>query len=89
MSKKSQAREAQNYRLEGPRCGNCYHFLSDSVPIKWMVESNDQHFNAGGRFPLYDLTTPANQKETNLRCQIGEFAVKKNACCDQWKDVNE
>lgn len=86
MSKQSQAREEQSYRHEGPRCGTCRHFTSDSVPIKWMVECNDEFVNAGRPAP-YDLTLSCNQKEGNLRCGVGGFAVKKNAHCQRWEEA--
>lgn len=87
MSKQSQAREAQGYRHEGPRCGNCRRFTSDSVPIPWMVETNAKFVEQGKPAP-YDMTLPANTREGNLRCQIGDFAIKKNAYCTQWEDEN-
>lgn len=86
MSKQSKAREEQGYRHEGPRCGTCRHFTSDSVPIKWMVERNDEFVNVG-RLAPYDLTLSCNQKESNLRCGIGGFAVKKNAHCQRWEEA--
>lgn len=87
MSKQSEAREQQGYRQEGPRCGNCRRFTSDSTPIKWMVERNNECVNAGRPAP-YDLTLAANLKESNLRCSIGGFAVKKHGYCNQWEDEN-
>ena len=87
MSKQSKAREEQGYKHEWPRCGTCRRFTSDSVPIKWMVERNDEFVNAGRPAP-YDLTLPANQKEGNLRCSIGGFAVKKMGYCNRYEDEN-
>lgn len=88
MSKQSEAREKQGYKHEGPRCGTCFYFTSDSVPVKWMVEANELR-TAAGQTPHYDLTLPVNRKETNLRCQIGGFAVKKNACCNHYRSEEE
>lgn len=88
MSKQSKAREEQGYKHEGPRCGTCKHFDSEFVPIKWMVERNDEFVNAGRPAP-YDMTLPCNQKEGNLRCSIGGFAVKKMGYCNRYEDENE
>lgn len=88
MSKQSEAKEGQGYSHEGPRCGNCRRFLSDSVPVKWMVEENDKRVEKG-LTPFYDLTLPEHTKEANLRCGIGGFAVKKMGYCKRWEDENE
>ena len=85
MSKVSEAKDQQGYRSIGPRCGNCYFFTSDSQPIAWMVRMNDT-LVAEGRQPHYDMNIPANQRETNLRCQVGGFKVTKHGCCSQWRD---
>lgn len=88
MSKQAKAKEEQGYRLSGPTCSNCRNFASDMVPIKWMAEKNAQ-CTARGESPCYDLSWPANQKETNMRCAIGGFAVKKMAHCNRWEAKDE
>lgn len=85
MSKQAKAKEEQGYRLLGPACGNCRHFTSEMVPIKWMVERNAKLTRQGQALALLDLSLPANQKETNMRCAIGGFAVKKTAYCHSWE----
>lgn len=86
MSKAEQtrAKEYQGYVKSGPSCGNCRHFLSDFVPIKWVVELNEE-FAAKGRPPAYDVTLPANTVEKNMRCGIGGFPVKKTAYRNHWE----
>lgn len=84
MSKQAQARKDQGYTHENPRCGTCRHFTSESLPIKWMVDMNNNEI-AAGRRPYYDMDLPEHRKEGNLRCGIGKFAVKKNAYCLKWE----
>ena len=86
MSKQSDAKKSQEYRIEPLCCASCKHFCSDLVPIKWMVDRNKEYV-AAGRAEPYDLTRPTNLKEGNLRCGIGGFAVKKTACCKLWEEV--
>lgn len=88
MSKQSEAKKAQGYRINAPRCGNCRHFLSDTAPIEWMVRMNDEQVS-NGRAAAYDLDLPQNRREVNLRCGIGKFAVKKTAHCLHWEGGNE
>ena len=83
MSKQSQAKKEQGYRQTGPSCGNCDHFQSEQVPIKWMLEENARNERLG--LPTYyDMKLPANNKESNLRCSIGDFSIKKMAYCLLW-----
>ena len=83
MSKQAQAKKEQGYRQTGPSCGNCAHFQSEQVPIKWMVDENAKS-ELLGLHPCYDLSSPANNKESNLRCSIGDFSIKKTAYCLLW-----
>lgn len=85
MSKQAKAKEEQGYKASGPNCGNCRHFTSEMVPIKWMVERNAE-LARKGQGPGRDLSLPANQKETNMRCVIGGFATKKTAYCSRWEE---
>jgi len=88
MSKQQKAKEEQGYRLPGPSCGNCVRFKSDMTPIKWMVENNEWAKERGVE-PRYDLNSPACQKESNLRCTVGGFAVKKTGYCNLWEGKAE
>lgn len=88
MSKQAKAKEEQGYRLSGPTCGDCRNFASVMVPIKWMADANKKCADRG-EAPSYDLTLSANQKETNMRCAIGGFAVKKMAYCNRWEAKDE
>lgn len=84
MSKQSEAKKQQGYRTEPNTCANCANFSFEMRPIKWMVEEN-KDCEANGRKPRYNIYSPECLKETNLRCGIGGFAVKKNATCNQHK----
>lgn len=84
MSNQSEAKQAQGYCAKGPTCATCAHFTSKFVQISWLVESNEDRI-AQGFEPLYDLALRENQKETNMRCGLGGFAVKKTACCSVWE----
>ncbi len=84
MSKQSEAKQAQGYSPHGPTCGQCQHFQSDFVPFPWMVKRNAERI-ADGMTPQYDLTLPQHQREANLRCGIGGFAVKKAAYCKRYE----
>ena len=84
MSKQAEAKQAQGYSASGPTCSNCHHFTSEIVPINWMVHYNNECV-AKGKDPYYDLTLPVSQKETNMRCAIGGFAIKKTAYRNRWE----
>lgn len=82
MSKQSEAKAEQNYRKTPDTCSNCGNFSSELVPVAWMARSNADN-EAAGYKPRYNLALRASQNETNLRCTLGGFAVKKTATCDQ------
>lgn len=73
MSKQSDAKAAQGYRLEASTCSNCHHYRSD------LIEKSYGAFNG-----LHTWT-----EEKNKRCSIGLFAVKKTATCDRWAAADQ
>lgn len=76
MSNRSEAKIRQEYTVDSPKCSNCKHFVSSAKPISWMLAENQKR-----GFERYDLTQPQNRVETDLRCNVGGFAVKKTAFC--------
>jgi hypothetical protein len=78
-SKQTLAREAQGYATTPKNCGNCAHRKSERTLPAWMVEANSRHAR------LY--TIELHGRETNLRCGIGGFAIKKTASCLKWSGV--
>jgi len=77
MSKQSVAKEKQNYCAKPvpQTCANCKH-----------LTQNFYHYTANGtRIEGKNPDTEKYARPTysdNLRCGIGEFAVKKTATCD-------
>ena len=67
MSEQKTAKDDQRYREQPDTCANCGHFQSDMV--------DDSYTDWMGN-PVEFF------RETNLRCSIGGFAVKKTATCD-------
>ena len=67
MSKQSQAKQDQHYRMKADACLNCAHFCSD------QIEKTYDAWNGKRAWIV----------EKNLRCGIGGFAVKKSATCDR------
>jgi len=58
-------------------CVNCKHYLFEMKLPAWMRESNE-NFLANGRRPPYGESC---KNESNRRCGIGKFAIKKSATC--------
>lgn len=69
MSKQSEAKEQQNYRLKPNCCSNCEYYKCDIVGRKY--QALDQ---------LYTWNV-----EKNKHCLLGDFVTKKSAVCDMHK----
>lgn len=65
-SRQADAKEAQNYRAYPNCCMNCTHFTCDKVEKQYETRRAIQVWT----------------EDKNLRCSIGNFAVKKLAVCD-------
>lgn len=81
MSKQSDAKASQGYQDKPvpPTCGNCRGLKSDRILPEWMEREN-QHGRSFGRVALWSVD--ASGVEKNLRCGLGNFAVKKSATCN-------
>lgn len=75
MSKQSEAKAAQGYTTEKHNCGNCACLEFDMKVPNWMVKQ-------GGYSEAF---LKRNAHETNRRCGLGGFAIKKTATCQQWR----
>jgi hypothetical protein len=74
MSKQSEAKAKQAY-VEKPlprTCSTCAHLTVDLELPAWMKKAG-----------CYDHD-PRYLVETNRRCSIGGFAVKRTATCQLW-----
>ena len=70
MSKQSEAKSRQGY-VDKPVpqiCKNCIRFLFDRVQTHEPTEWNKNGF----------------WQDKNLRCRLGDFAVKKTATCGEF-----
>lgn len=72
MSKQSEAKAAQGYSELPSNCGNCQHRTFKMAPPAWMVKSGDRRATVKEYF-----------NESQSRCGLGGFAVKKTASCGQ------
>ena len=81
MSKQSDCKKIQGYipRAIPSLCSNCNHFRFDMELPAWMVESNKR--TAGIGIPAFGDEC---KRQKNMRCGIGEFAVKKTGVCAIW-----
>jgi hypothetical protein len=79
MSKQSEAKAAQGYdpKPEPSTCGNCGHFQCDMTLPTWMARENEV-------LSVSNKWGPEHKRETNLRCGLGGFAVKKSATCKKF-----
>lgn len=68
MSKQSEAKLNQNYRLTPNTCGNCTYYKRDAVEKRYE----------GWSGPIVWV------EEKNKRCGVGGFAVNKTATCDRY-----
>ena len=75
MSKQSEAKMRQGYTTEVKNCSNCANYSSDRKLPAWMVGNSTYEDNAH----RYEV-------ESNVRCGLGGFAIKKTASCEQYKD---
>lgn len=76
MSKQSEAKVAQGYidKAIPQTCGTCVHMQLDLELPKWMQKQ--------GGSAVWD---DKYKQETNLRCGIGGFAIKKMGTCQHWR----
>lgn len=76
MSKQSEAKEKQGYTPKAiPQvCGNCAHFQSEMKHPTWMKPGIHDHY----------LQDPSCAVESDLRCGIGSFAIKKMGTYNEW-----
>lgn len=91
VSKVQQAKDACGYTHAPvlPVCGTCQHFCSDMKPVAWVVKE----IEAKGKTSVYGVGTFSRaedlpdslRKETDMRCGLHGFAVKKmGACKTSW-----
>jgi hypothetical protein len=75
MSKQSEAKERQGYNPNPTQeiCSTCNNFLIGMDWPAWMKDGKHDNY-----------LTPEHQRETNLRCGLGGFAVKNTARCNEW-----
>ena len=83
MSKQSEAKDRQGYvaKVIPSTCSNCAHFHSELALPSWMAERNSIYASSTGYSPY---TVERHGIESNLRCNIGGFAVKKMGGCLLW-----
>ena len=81
MSKQSQAKEAQGYTTESKSCAICSHRQCKVELPAWM-----QRYNAVAVEQKRPIPYPMADygRESEQRCGIGGFAIKKTATCDKW-----
>jgi hypothetical protein len=76
MSKQSEAKVAQGYRTEQQNCGNCQHRKCTVALPAWTEKYNQERPGS--------YTLERHGLETNQRCGIGGFAIRKTATCVKW-----
>ena len=77
ISKVEQKKQAQGYvaKYDAPICGNCPNMTSEEEFPAW-VKKQHPDLSDGDLFQKGYL-----KYETNVRCGIGGFAVKKQGSC--------
>ena len=73
-TKLNQLKVAVNYRTTLDTCSNCMHYTSKKKPPAWMME---------GGYSLTQIVQASTDSE--LRCTLHNFAVKKTAVCNSWE----
>jgi len=84
MSKQSEAKMKQGYKSKSPTCSDCVHLKFDMALPAWMAEKNievQQKIDTGTAKSWDKLYGDELRRNTNIRCGIGGFAVKKQGCC--------
>lgn len=78
MTKTELAKQKQEYtpKFIPGTCGNCAHRVYEMNFPAWMKKPGIQHWDE-----KYKV-------ETNQRCGIGGFAVKKLGSCAEWAGIN-
>lgn len=90
VSKVQQAKDACGYSPTPvlPVCGTCQHFCFDRQAPAWMLKELKKEgvvkIYGHGSFSSAADTPQELMKETNLRCSLHGFAVKKLAGCKSW-----
>lgn len=81
MSKQSEAKAAQGYEPKPvpQTCANCGHFKFDLKLSTWAERAKEAGENHWRENRPYSVELDG--VETNLRCTLGGFAVKKTATC--------
>lgn len=77
MSKVVDARASQGYTDDARKCGRCAHYTSTYSLPAWMREENAECEKQG----LPARWSFNHQLETNRRCGLGGFAIKKQGIC--------
>ena len=81
MSKQDDAKKAQGYHTEPKNCSSCSHLEFKMELPMWMRIENAKDIE-NGKPAHYGHEYEAAK---NLRCGIGNFAVKKTAACEKWE----
>lgn len=82
MSKQSEAKKRQSYKHKGKKCWNCAHLTYDLVMPEWMLAENEENLARGWGERYGDDRKQAK----NMKCSLGQFAVRKVAVCDEWAE---
>lgn len=90
-SKTQQLKNACGYSATPvlPVCGTCKHMRSDIVVIPWVLkelqEKGKVHVYTVGDFTREEDIPDSLRKESNIRCSLHGFAVKKMGACKTWE----
>jgi hypothetical protein len=76
MDKQAEAKVAQQYTRESPRCGNCKHHRFDMVMPAWMAAQNKSGQESWGK---------EHEQPKNRRCGIGGFGVVAAGHCQKYE----
>ena len=72
-----------------PVCGTCKHLRSDIVVVPWVLkelrETGKVHVYTVGEFTREEDIPNSLRKESNIRCALHGFGVKKMGSCRTWQ----
>ena len=91
MSKQSDAKALQGYTTVPNLCGNCAHRRFDMKLPAWMQEHNarlDAQVQKGQALTWERYYGEGSALESNQRCGLGGFAIKKTATCHQHEEID-